>query len=363
MIRILHTPQKPDPLVRLVPPPNSAEDLYGSLNSAQADQLMQLAAREMKNGNTDFAEDIAKSLATLTNFSLDPLLETWLDEDHLWPSVIFRGAGSAVRDRLLARMSKISGTLNINHALCALAWIGDDKVCETFLNWEKTPPSWRRQLHVGPGRYAHVAGWEPTENGRRDLHHKTCLAIQPVVPGEVDCKSVVLVREFSETCRWCETHLVGLLELDLSDPQFAFLGFSDPDFAILTCEACTCFGNVFGRIDQAGEARWFDGNHRPKWLPDDVASWPRGPWSGIKVRLTPRPPIRAVDWCMPVTTSQIGGLPCWIQDAEYPSCPNCQKTMTFVAQLDNGHFSGYEGIYYAFLCANCRITATSYQQS
>src|SRR5690348_10712205 len=54
MIRILHTPQKPDPLVRFVPPPISVEDLYGSLTSSQADELMRLAAREMKSGNTDF---------------------------------------------------------------------------------------------------------------------------------------------------------------------------------------------------------------------------------------------------------------------------------------------------------------------
>ena len=37
--------------------------------------------------------------------------------------------------------------------------------------------------------------------------------------------------------------------------------------------------------------------------------------------------------------------------------------MKFIAQLDNGAFPLYGGIYYAFLCSECRITATTYQQT
>jgi hypothetical protein len=179
MIRILHTPHKYDPLVQLLPPPKSAEELYASLDASQADRLMRLAARELKNGNTELAEDIGKSLATLTDFSLEPMLEAWLSVNHYWPSVVFRGAGSSVRDRLLSVMNSITGTLDIDHVLCALAWIGDPQVCENFLKWENAPPAWRREPHVDPSSYAHVAGWEPTSTGRRDLFHDTCLAIQP----------------------------------------------------------------------------------------------------------------------------------------------------------------------------------------
>ena len=132
---------------------------------------------------------------------------------------------------------------------------------------------------------------------------------------------------------------------------------------ILTCEARSRFGAVYGKVDQTGVAHWSEKNVRPDWLPDDIASWRRGPWSGAQVELTPRRAIHAVDWCMPVTRSQIGGLPSWVQDAEYPCCPECRRTMTFIAQLDKGHFPANEGIYYAFLCATCRITSTTYQQT
>ncbi len=363
VIRILHTPRRTDPLVNLVPPPKSVEDLYASLDSAQANRMMQLAAEALRSGNTEFAEDIGKSLATLTDFSLDPMLETWLAENYYWPSVVFRNAGPVVRDRLLSVMSVINGTLNINHALCALAWIGDQRVCDEFLGWENSPPPWRAQLHVGPRRYAHVAGWEPTQNGRRDLYHKTCLAIQPVKAGETACELVVPLKDSSGDCPWCNLRLTSLLELNLAASEFSFLGFSGPTLPILTCEACSCFGAAFGKVDQAGVAHWSDKNLRPNRLPGKIASWRRGPWSGVQVRLTPRRAIHAVDWCMPVTTSQIGGLPSWVQDAAYPFCPECQRTMTFIAQLDNGHFPGNEGIYYAFLCTTCRITSTTYQQT
>ncbi len=268
-----------------------------------------------------------------------------------------------IRDRLFTVMSDTKGTLSINHVLCALAWIGDQRVCDEFWGWENSPPRWRGQLHFGPSRHAHVAGWEPTENGRRDLYHKTCFAIRPVKAGENSSESVVLLKESSGHCRWCHSRLVSLLELNLSAPEFSFLGFGGPYLPVVTCEACSCFGAVYGKVDQAGVAHWSDTNRRPNWLPGNIASWRRGPWSGVQVRLTPRRAIHAVDWCMPVTTSQIGGLPSWVQNAEYPCCPECRKTMTFIAQLDNGHFPGSEGIYYAFLCTNCRITATIYQQT
>jgi hypothetical protein len=60
--------------------------------------------------------------------------------------------------------------------------------------------------------------------------------------------------------------------------------------------------------------------------------------------------------------STVGGVPMWLQDAEYPRCIECDRYMSFLAQHDNGPL-GEEGIYYAFYCARCRISAVSYQQT
>jgi hypothetical protein len=166
-------------------------------------------------------------------------------------------------------------------------------------------------------------------------------------------------------CPWCNRHLIHLVELDLADERFAFLGVSGEQLPILTCDACICFGAgfLFSRIALDGTARLAEENQRPKRLPDNVSTWERSPWKDRQVCLHRRRAIHAVDWCMPVTISQIGGMPSWVQDTAFPKCPQCSGTMMFVAQVDNGQFPLNEGVYYAFLCASCRVAATTYQQT
>ena len=61
--------------------------------------------------------------------------------------------------------------------------------------------------------------------------------------------------------------------------------------------------------------------------------------------------------------SQVGGHPAWEQDAEYPPCPECRLPMRFVGQVATGEIEPAEGITYAFLCPDCLMAATSYQQT
>lgn len=362
ILRVLHTPRRHDPLVILRPPPQSAEELYSRLNAEQASRLMRIAAEAMRAGNEDFAEDVAKSLATLTDYPLDRMLEAWVGRNHFWPAVVFRGAGATIRDAVVGALE--SGTANANHALSALAWIGDGKVQELLRRWEASPPRWRSELFVGPGHYANVAGWELGTHEKRNLFHDACWAITPALPNQASDKSVRLMREVSQSCPWCQRQLIHLLELDLADERFPFLGVVGEKLPILTCDACTCYGTgfMFSRFAPDGTVRLADENTRPDWLPDDVGSWER-PWKGIPVRLHQRRAIHAVEGWDSVGLSQIGGLPTWVQDSAFPKCPDCSGTMKFVAQLDNGQFPYHEGVYYAFLCASCRVTATTYQQT
>ena len=94
------------------------------------------------------------------------------------------------------------------------------------------------------------------------------------------------------------------------------------------------------------------------------ADWPTSPWQSALLSLSPRMPMQALESDGGGgSASQIGGQPNWVQDAQYPKCPDCGQSMHFLAQLDNGDFPSHEGIHYAFLCADCRVTATHYQQS
>ncbi|MGC3960425.1 MAG: hypothetical protein QM813_21605 [Verrucomicrobiota bacterium] len=333
------------------------------MNAEQAERLMTIAADAMRAGNEDFAENIAKSLATFTDYRLDRMLESWIDRNHFWPSVIFRGAGELIREAVVSALE--SGTANANHALSAMAWIGDAKVQDLFRRWEANPPRWRSGLHVGPADYAHVAGWELGAHKRRNLFHDECWAIIPAQPNQSSDKSLQLMHEVSQSCPWCQRQLIHLVELDLLDKRFAFLGVAGEKLPILTCDACTCYGAgfMFSRIASDGTARLAGENKRPDWLPDDVSSWERSPWKGRAVSVHQRCAIYAVDGWDSITLSQIGGLPTWVQDSAFPKCPDCSETMKFVAQVDNGQFPYHEGVYHAFLCASCRVTATTYQQT
>ena len=361
IIRIMLTQRRHDPLIVYAPPPISAEQAFASLSPEQHRQLSTMAADCLVAGETDLCQNIAKSLATLTEANLDTMLHCCLDNGNLWPSVAFRRAGASVRDRILERIEAGSG--NLNHALCALAWIGDSVVVEKFAEWEESPPTWRSQLRVGLDSYTLEGGWELTVSGRRDLYFDECYALE-IVPDDDAASGVKLLNETREKCPLCGDRLVHLLEIPLRGGPLAFLPFGGALLPVLTCERCTCWNMfAFARVGETGEAKWHHAN--PDSVPPHARGFEfdRGPWQGKRIALKKRPAIHAVDWCMQVASSQIGGMPTWVQSPAYPRCPDCARLMMFVAQLDNGAFPGHEGTYYAFICRDCRVTATCYQQT
>lgn len=361
VIRLMLARRKHDPLIVYAPPSLTAEQAFAELSPLQQKQLAGLATDALRAGDKDLAEDIGKSLATLTEADLDEMLHAWLDLQHLWPSVTFRNAGPSVRDRILKMVGP--GTVQLNHVLCALAWIGDSVVVEQFAEWENHPPPWRAKLHVGPGSYALLGGWELTPHGRRNLFFDDCFALH-IAPDDQHASGVQLLSEQKARCLLCGDALVHLLEIPFEDAPQGCRPVSGIALPVLTCERCTCWSEfIFARLEKDGQAHWHPANpHAPHEHALGI-EMERGPWHAKRVALKQRPAIQAVDWCLELPTSQIGGMPTWVQDTAYPKCPDCRQTMKFLAQLDNGAFSGHEGTYYAFVCSDCRVTATTYQQT
>jgi hypothetical protein len=365
LIVALHTRRKYDPLITYRRPPKPIEALYGSLSALQAQRLAQIA---LDTTDADFAKSIARSLATLTAHDITSLQAAWVETGEFSPAVIFRRAPADVRDAIIAFLERWDGNakerLKINDALCALAWIGDCVVQEKFAQWVKQSLPWRPTLHVGPDRYAHIAGWELTAQRRRDLFHGSCWSIRTAEPTDVADTAVRTFEPGQGTCPWCHRPLVTLIELDLRDARLAPFMPAGPALPVLTCEVCTLFAeHVFARVDRDGKAAWHKGNSQPKTLPNENTLYGPSPWRDHRCRLVSRPAMLAVEDGGGVDPSQIGGMPTWVQDTAYPTCPDCGQTMIFIAQLDNARFRGHEGIHYAFLCAPCRVTATAYQQT
>lgn len=340
----------------------TAAGLYRSLEPDEARGLARLALDAFEPGEFGITQEILLGLACLRPCSLGEFHEAMVDRRIFYPGVIYHGASPDVAARIV---EMLPGD-DTNHMLVALAWIGDEVVRDAFRAWRAVPPEWVARLHIPPHRYAEQAGWEMTPQGEsRDLFVRGCHPL--VEPGteQVDAGIARVVDDHDEACGWCGRRMATLLDLDLGSPKLAFLGLRGRRLRIATCDVCTCYGTVLTRIDPDGDSSWHGSNRRPDYLPEKVEDWGRLPGGCLVYGERPRHWLEAADWLVPgVRFSQVGGHPTWIQDAEYPRCPECERPMPFVAQVSNEDCQEHaEGIYYMFACPECGVAATTYQQS
>jgi hypothetical protein len=80
------------------------------------------------------------------------------------------------------------------------------------------------------------------------------------------------------------------------------------------------------------------------------------------------PRWRHQPWESNQNLAKLGGEPTWVQEAHYPICPECGRTMSFLAQLpsglpqDGGEFDwGSGGLAFGFWCDGCRVSAWHWQ--
>ncbi|MEI8196930.1 MAG: hypothetical protein WCI73_13600 [Phycisphaerae bacterium] len=360
IIRLAQQNRPYDPLIHYLPPPRGLEEFYVLLTLPQAERLMILASQSLRNGDKCFAENLARSLAAFTGYNLDLMLETWIELGQFWPPIAFRSAGDKIRDGILDALR--NGNVDANHALQAAAWIGDEVVINAFEAFDAFPPYWAKSLYIPPSGYARTAGWELVSGRRNELSLGRCFSIIPVLQ-ESERSDVCLFQPTQDCCAWCGSELVNLLRIGASAVPFSTIGLSGNCFEVKTCSRCTCFGFVFAELDAGGQGHWARGNVRPDLVQGKLEPWARSKWGEITVRFNERRTTHAADNFLPTTYTQIGGLPAWVQDLAYPNCCNCGKTMLVVAQIDNSLFRDDEGMYYAFLCRDCRVTATTFQQT
>jgi hypothetical protein len=368
ILKIIHRPRQFDPLITWIPHTTPTDQIYLNLDSSEQYRLAEYAELLIGGERNDEAETIVLCLAAFTNAPIENCLRSFIAHNSFWPSFPFCRASSDIRDELIARVERDED--NHNHILRALAWIGDSVVVELFNQWKKYPPAWRAALHVPPQNYSYEAGWELTDNGqRRNLYFPSCTKL--IKGYSSSPQQFQAIAERDDFCPWCSQKLTNLI--DFIPSEFGILNvdssinlstYPEGDrVQMTTCEVCTAFGNVFGICDESGKGQWSVSNTRPKYLPDDSEDWGRLPQNSLNIG-DKRSPLFAADQSLPTTFSQLGGYPAWVQDANYPSCPECSKTMMFLSQIDHNDIEDYsEGIFYAFICPTCRTTSTNYQQT
>jgi hypothetical protein len=360
VLKIIHRPRKHDPLVNWIPYATPTDQIYAGLSKRDTSRLQEYAALLIGSGRKDESESIVLCLSAFTDAQIEQCLRAFVSCNSFYPSLPFHRSPPSLRDELIERIEKDQG--NRNHILSALAWIGDSKVVAVFAAWKRRPPSWASSLYIPPEDYSRQAGWEVTEDGKkRQLYFDACTKLVPgpsTSPG-----SFRAIADREDGCPWCGAKLTDLF--DITPGAFGLAGQVglDSRVQVTTCQACTAFGVVFGDVDEGGAGHWSLANSRPTYLPDDAATWGRLPQDSLSPG-GKRPPLFAADEFLPTTFSQVGGHPTWIQDADYPRCPECTRTMMFLAQIGHDEIEEHsEGMYYAFICPSCKTTATNYQQT
>jgi len=169
-------------------------------------------------------------------------------------------------------------------------------------------------------------------------------------------------------CSLCGETLHRLLILDPIPPGLGITRLTRLEIA--TCLSCLGWEKcpLFYRHQQDGSPLniGYDG-------PTVIPQFPVGPLREAEIGLAETPQRWFwQDWGCSNSRenlSRLGGEPCWIQDAEFPTCPKCESIMTFLFQLDSNlptadggeWLWGSGGIGYGFWCDQCKISGFLWQ--
>lgn len=341
------------------------EPLYLELDVEQARRLALQAIGQLErllprtDENRYWGETTVNVLGRIACFEPDGLtglhgrmLEA---EVHRWsgfyqgdPGVIFRGADDGTRDRLVAVAGTSTDYYEMSAALSRLAWIGDDVVCQRFLDWMD-------REGATPGWWALHGGWQLEERPPARPLTTTFSYRMEAAGGDSPVRVMV---PGDDRCRRCNTVLVALLDLDLTEPRLH--GYVDGSrLRVLTCLSCGLASHFFTAVDLHGGAGWSDMNEPAEgWHVADTSEFPLPLGLGREQR-TPVESMAFED-----RRSQLFGHPTWVQNPEYPQCPRCGELMRFVGQVDTfSELPLWEGMIYAFVDAACGLAATCYQQT
>lgn len=310
------------------------------------------------------ASDLGESiLCCLANFRFDGLGQQIcgaLERRLFWPPSIYRDAPDDVAKSLVRLIEDTDG-LQLNHLLLALAWTRGEVARCAFLKWRQETPEWAKELCIPPEDYSHNGGWALDANGKHvDLVSVRCHRLAPCSIVTSAGFAVPCRTEVKERCPACGGSLAWLFDFTNLPDEFFVGEWTSAPKRILCCLHCSCFcPAVFSRYQPDGTAEL-----HPAIASEETSNFGVLPPSIRELVVTPQPPFAAAEAFGIDDTTSFGGAPMWLQDSQFPHCPDCQNVMRFLAQFDNGSMpKPEEGIYYAFFCPDCRVAAVNFQQT
>ena len=248
---------------------------------------------------------------------------------------------------------------------------------ECYSSARKHPPSPNDYFHYGAN-----AEWTPETNGFRSLvPEKVCYHIRFAKDHEESLSGDQRTNNHPSWnfplpdhpagthggaegghCILCGHPLFDILTLKQPMPDGLGITEIKENLRLATCLKCFPFEHEYLFFQHDRET----GGPTPLLAgiqPTEVTfEAPPGPLRKGDIRLTPTPPRWHLQyWGNGNNMNKLGGKPNWVQDAAYPTCPECGKTMPYLAQLSDdfpGHglWSGDSGQLYIFWCDNCKVS-------
>lgn len=338
-----------------------AADFRSLIEQLPPEEVDELAARaiDLAGGSSEkgreLAEEILRQLANFRPGGLGAMTEVLASKRVFIDHQAFRD-GSERTAELLLKALEDPGEENGRYIGLCLAWTRTRTAYEAFRKWLATSAPWpganARQL----GFFMQDAGWTiAKDETRQELISGPCHLLEGL-EGDEGSVPVPCREPAGRDCPSCSNELGWLFDLRaVPEALLPWRGEKLPK-RVLYCPLCSCYDAVFSTYQEDGSAEWHEANGGGEGSCDPPQPVLRHLSHGEPSLFVVSNPFDQKD------AGSIGGAPMWVQDADYPSCPDCDCTMRFLAQFDNGPL-GEEGVYYAFYCGNCHVAGVNYQQT
>ncbi|GGD72593.1 hypothetical protein GCM10011514_40870 [Emticicia aquatilis] len=336
---------------------NSLYKEYIKLTDEEASSLVDLVLNEANR----YIEDVLSKVSTFTNYEInDNQYLQLIQKRVLYPSEIYRHASNLITEKLI----ELFGRVNAGILLSCISWIKNERALEFFQNLERVQPNWQKELNIPAKLFSQCAAWNIENNNLNKLFYDESFRLIQSDFKEID-ENLKTFLHGNDTCKCCNQTLTTVFKF--KKELLNITNFRLDELDISTCLNCIGYVTIYTKIDDNGKSNWHNSTRIHGF--NDVYIMSEIPENLLKISNEKWKPTYSINQPFSI----LGGYPNWIDDFQFPNCPDCNKNMKFLGQFqgsdfyddENGKFSWIfaEGAYYFFICEHCLVTASFYQQS
>lgn len=282
---------------------------------------------------------------------------------------LYYQASAAAREQLITQLGIEDDPYEIRDMLGCLAFIGDETTLKLMRQWQAgtLKPSFAAGKKFSAIDCTHPGGWELDVNGnRRNLVYEQCYLLERSDSIPIS-GPVRLCAPREDTCAHCGGRLVNAIVIDGHDKRLSFLGihgvFSAPsclDCALISRISYSSFDSncsfaaptsspFFPFVGYVGDGTSYFAEAIYEETTTSTWALTTNPVSSLY-------PTEVWEY------NSVGGYPAWVQDADYPKCTSCHKTMMYVAQFQWASvWQDASDTFFIFVCTTCNIGAVVFQ--